>query len=1105
MSAAADKTVDEEIVVHDPAMQAVLGPFSSHPKGMQWRSRVSFAFALILTGWLTWQLVPLLSFHHAKGILASFIPKGLFTMLVQSSSALPQEVREFSLGYMQTAPSSWADFELWRWFAIALLASLLVAAGLSDRWAAFQAKKLDMRGCTAGERWPFPVGLALLFVLLVFALPAAAFVMNWLPVRWEIFLDLALVTLLWSLLAWAALSNPSKKKRRFLYLAGAAALWAVPLYNFATGFFSYGLGSWLLAGTGFPALPPVALPPGVEMGMLNGGLAAFLAWIFLPKKPRKPDAAEEKKEQQLDHRAVVEEILAGLSTPHRVVKPLDEVERPRVSDISASPSFWPVLMGGVVPTVDQVTFLEKHRTGSLEFARRVQDDLQHSDWWNGFNLLLAGTPGSGRTSALIAAALYSAVAGGTVSLVIAPRPDKRRWLAQRIGETLRAVGLHTHFNCEELTAGGVRTIIESGRPAPSVLVATPQDLEDHLFGLGRMAEDPSDAASVVKSRDQNSRLEALFASMPAVFVENLSDFDPVPRSHLAFQLEKLRLHLAARGRGMVAVVVAPPVEGSAAATLGTRLFGETGFRPDRDVVSLRPPPLEKTCLAIELDSSAPAGLAEEITGALLKKNLATVLFRKGIDEESCAEQQRKLAAAGGGGRLVVLGDLDQQFDGSHDFDSVVYQNLTTMDATVAVGLRFGGETTVVFHVRPDTSSLLIEPESTAMPVLAGRESPPLVSFHSVSLWSGLDSGDNIEEDWMKRLMPRDAGSSSQTLAGTPLVELRIVPPAPHTDWANLVALDRASPAAFQPVGTAAIPDDTLASAAGGNDTKRLLSFLRRAAPARANSTRLLWVSAAGQDMGRWPVENSPVLLLHSENGTFAAASVKRQGDAWAVAARHYNGSGDDLLMAAVQLSWQLPPTARLEAVGGGPDFGASWFRVLDGSRTVSFEVEGELSGLVSERGLVSAQTPAPFRFPASASLVFIGHDSADPSHEDQWWRGPWQTRHTPAGGTEFSYETTAAFSRFVCSDFNGPANFCWPAAFRGTKGTLLWLLEPANTGPSFSSMMFDLLATAAFREKLFPLISDNNQSALDDRLPPAPRIGTPGRAGGTQSGQPLRP
>jgi len=1099
---AQDQSADQQ-PLHDAEMQQVLGVLSSHPKGMQWRSRISFSLALLLSGWLTWHLVPLLSLHHMKGMLASLFPAGLFGRLLQSSSALPQQVRDFSQSFLQPPSPSWSDRDLWMWFVLAFLAGLLVATGLSDRWAAFQAKKLDLKGFSKAETWPFPVLLAVAVVGLLFALPVAAFVMRWLPLRWEIFVDAALLSLLWALLAWAGLANPTNKKRRFTFLLGAAALWAVPFYNAVVGFFSQGIGSVLFGTAGKLTLTPVLMPAWLEWTLLGAGLVLFLAWIFWPKsEKRAKTAAESAESAPLDHKAVVDEVLASLRTDHRVVKALDEVAAQRTSPPSANPAFWPLFMHGLVPTNDQITFLEKHRTGSFEFARRVQENPEQSDWWNGFNLLLAGSGGSGRTTALIAAALYSATAGGATSLVIAPRPDKRRWLCHRIKDALVAANLHTHFDCEELTAGGVLSIAQHGRGAPSLLVVTPQDLEEHIFGLGRFAEDATDPESVRKSHEQNLRLEALVNSLHAVFVENLSDFDPVPRSHLAFQLEKLRLRMAAKGRGMTSVAACPAVDADAASVLGARIFGETGFRPDRDLVVLHPAQVEKACLAVEIETTDPAAVSEEVTGALLRKNLSTVLFRKGIDEESCAEQQRKISAAAGGGRLVVIGDLDQRFEGGKEFDSVVYQNLTTLDATVAVGLRFAGETTVVFHIRPSAYSLLIEPEDSAMPVVAGRESPPLVTHHTVSFWSGCEAGDNVEQDWMRRLVPEIAGPNGTGSSNPPLIELTQTQGAPGTAWHQLIAFQRAAPAAFRPVGTTSVPDNDLSLAASPNGGTNKISIARKPSDAVSVSTKLRWISSAGQSMGQWSLDNSPVFLLRTEDGTFSAASVNSDGRDITIAARHYVGKGDDLLLPSVSFGWEFPSTAVLETIGGGTDFGASWFRVMEGDKTSRFEILGELSGLISEKGLFSAQTAAPFRFDATASMVVVGSETAEVIAASGCAAGSWSTSAAD-NDRRFLYDATVALTAFLCSRFNGPSNFCWPVVFNDKSRTVIWIIEPTSTGSSVSSLLFALLATSSFRETFLHAVKQYDQDSLRKRLPPAPRIGSQ-RQPEPQAAQPVQ-
>jgi hypothetical protein len=1086
-------TSDTDPPVFDAKMRDILGPLSSHPTALRRRARISFTLAVGLTAWLTWSLAPLLSFHHAKGMISSLFPGGLLERLMRSSSALPGEVRQIADALTTRPPVTWSTGDVWLWFAMAVGAGALVAVGLSDRFAAYWASKPELRGFNKGETWTFPLALGIGLVLVFFALPVAAFVFRVMPPRWEMFADLALLALLWTLMAWAGFGNHGGERRRWPLLAGAGLLWAAPAYSLVTGFLSQGFGSLIFGTLGGVSLPSLVMPSALQWGLLVAGLMSFLGWILWPKSRKADVQAAEKKAEPLDHEAVVAEILASLRTRHQVLKPLAAIAPAETSPISASAEFWPLFMHRMQPTTDQVAFLEKYRAGVKEFAREVANEPFETDWWNGFNMLLAGGRGSGRTTTLIATALYASTATGSVALVIAPRADKVRWLVSRVQDVLKVAGMHTHFTCRQLDKALMHAVLGGKEGAPSVLVATPQDLEDCIFGLGKGIEvplDDEDKEAKEAKEASNERLRLLVGSLQAVFVENLSDFDPVPRSHLVFQLEKLRLRLGAMGRGMTAVVVVPTMDESAGMALGSRIFGETGFRPDRDLVILRPAPFEKTCLSVELGAADPAGLSDEIAEALLRKGLSTVLLRSGIAEASCTEHKAKIAAAAGGGRLEVLGDLDQRYEGGREFDAVVYQNLTTLDATVAIGIRFAGETVVLFHVRPAASSMLVEPGDSAIPVLAGRESASLVTYHSLSFWSGLRPGENIEREWMKRLVPDRCGFSRSSSSSTALAEVRECEATPGAAVGELMALVRAAPAAFRPVPTVEIPDEDLALAGVHADDGARLTIVRRRAEDVASSTKLRWISAAGQQMARWSVANSPVLLLRAEEQNFAAASARTARDGLEIVARYYQGKGDDLLLPIVDLSWKIPDSSVLLAEGGGADYGARWFRVVDGgSRAPSrIGLQGLFCGLVSERGLATSQTPVPFVFETSCSSIVFdaggGVDAFDPAV----MVGEWSTR--PPSRWRHSKRLTTTLSAFLCAEFNGPANFCWPVVFEDDGRAMVWLLEPVTTGSSVSDLLFRLLIDTDFRAKIALVFASPDPQEDARLLPPAPRIGS---------------
>jgi hypothetical protein len=289
--------------------------------------------------------------------------------------------------------------------------------------------------------------------------------------------------------------------------------------------------------------------------------------------------------------------------------------------------------------------------------------------------------------------------------------------------------------------------------------------------------------------------------------------------------------------------------------------------------------------------------------------------------------------------------------------------------------------------------------------------------------------------------------------------------------------------------TAAVPDDDLALDSSRISNGARISLARKAEDAVSTSTKLHWVSAAGQSMAHWAIDHSPILLLRSEDGTFSAASVRANGGDIKITARHYAGKGDDLLLPAVNFEWEVPASASLEMIGGGTDFGARWFRVLDSQSSAKVQVSGRLCGLVSESGLCSSQSPVPFAFEAYCSPVLVGSITSDNPDDTQFLSGAWSTDSSLAGRA-YLYETTHTLTAFLCSRFSGPANFCWPVVFNDNGRILVWLIEPATTGLAVSSFIFALLATADFREDMLSVIGSSSHEANGRRLPPAPRIGS---------------
>jgi hypothetical protein len=1098
-----------------------LGPLSSHPYWMKWRTRLLYPIGLGVAGYLTCKVVPMLAFYQAKQFVYGFLPVGLLDSLLNSSTAVPDSLRDIGRTLLAKPEQTWSDPRFATWIGLAFAAGAVIAIGLCDRFASRRAARLkvalvqpEQGGASSkdvveglesggsvlgvaqhllakevGSRLeeaaaaPFkddltiPTIVAFAVVTVVVVIPAAAYVLHLLPPLWESALDTMLISGLWILLAKAGLSNDSGQPRRWWGIPLSMLFFAVPVYNSVIGFFTTGLGSLI-----FPtpiSLHPVTISGHMTTALWILGAVTAVGWFCFPKRPKKQKDDEEKDVETIDHAALVDEILSELRTPYRLVKPLSTLEAGPVSELSAAPSFWPIFTGGLTPTADEMSFLEKFRAGTLELFVRAQSDPTKSDWWNGFNLMLSGPSGSGKSTCLIAGALYASIVGGGRPLVIVPRADKKRWMCTRINRMLAEVRLDTHHECGQLDARSVGLWMEAAAPLPSIMVATPEDLEEVLFQVPRDGEGEELKMKV-------ARYECLNESFTSVFVENLGDFDAISRSHLTFQLEKLRLHLASLGRAMVSVVATPLLDKSEVPALGARLFGETGFRPDRDSVILRIPPPGKECDAVEITSDKPAELAEEIARCLMKRELSMILLRKGIDEEACAEQQKKLSAEAGGGTLVVLGDLDQP-PGEDDVESVIYQNLTTLDATLAVGLRFPGKSTLVFHIRPSESPLLIESGDGALPVMASGEASALAPIHAASLFGTLRESAVLEGEWIKRLLPRYAQAARGKPVGKPLAELRLEPSHDGNPGNDLLVLVRAS-ASMAGIDTGNIPLNGLSVRIEASSIGSSLHFAEDEVGDLPRSTLARWISTSGQVMAQWSVEHAPLLLLRSEDGSFSAGSVKKDNQDIMVVARHYQGRGDDTTLPAVEISWEIPNQSVMDVRGGGKDYGLSWYETMSGEDMLAVRVMGVISGLISERGLFSGQADVPFAFTATVTPILLDPEDPATFAAGSLQTGVWDTRICGNGSSRriLALETHR-ISEFFCREFNGASSLAWPVVFESSGRRILWLIEPVGTGPSISRMLFQLLSATEFRQRFKDFLASD--PSVQQMIPQAPRIG----------------
>lgn len=423
-----------------------------------------------------------------------------------------------------------------------------------------------------------------------------------------------------------------------------------------------------------------------------------------------------------------------------------------VSPISTSADadpFW-MLMGGAEdrrPTELQVHFFNRFRN-SLEECRLAAEKGNEVTP----DIILSGDEGTGRTEALLAAAMYAAFARRQRVLYLVADSGQVETLCAKANRRFKDAFLECFLRCGVLTGKKARNWVAAlkaraeERPSgqdsagtgddivpPNILFATPRDVE-RLFFEGRGLD--ADGSSVGPLRE-------LLRLFEVILVDDFMELDVAERAHLPFLLHKMRMILVSGNLRPQFVVVTPRLrEDEGAKVVADRLFG-AGFNlsgnGNGNAITLLPRACEPAwSVPLVLKDGLDVGaVCETIVRQCLnlsedggngatdgdKKRLRIVLYRKGLHPHQCGELAARLAPADRREDLQVVSRIDE-IDSDQGADAVFYLTSLAGRADMALRLSVGDGKTVYLSLSSESEAILGEdggpkilpaiPDSTAV-------------------------------------------------------------------------------------------------------------------------------------------------------------------------------------------------------------------------------------------------------------------------------------------------------------------------------------------------------------------------------------------------------
>ena len=722
------------------------------------------------------------------------------------------------------------------------------------------------------------------------------------------------------------------------------------------------------------------------------------------------------------------------------------------------------LFGVPVPSVDQVQILERFQELYRGMINRDEpNSLRHDE--NSADLLVFGSPGSGRTTSLLACAVYAAFVRGQRVLFFVPDSLRQSAFVERIERFLLKLRLNYYLKVGTLNDATVDGWLNGTSPLPQILVGTVGAVEQHLYGYHC-------------SSSQFVKLRRVVLLPEVIIVDDFLDFDDAERTHLPFLIDKQRLLLASEHLPLQVLVSCRKLAPLGEEVLGKRLFTLKHFDRKANVLSIRPRQGGQAW-KVEVQSDADPANIERLIKLCLDRGLDVVLYRSQIDEDERQAQESHLSSKGGPGSIAVISDLERPLSPlkSTDVDAIFYEEALCHEICLALRLHAGHDETVIFSISP--TGMAQEANVGIVPVVADRTATPLMVAHLGSACRFLRPLIPVHVDLWHRFGV-DYQSARALVGGLTLAEesffVDIFNDADYRAelWPYLVV--GKSGLTCAPVDIFGLPDLAWAVYRSAANDKlfigRPTSALKRTHPAR----RAAWFddgaefgNAAYLDLahayrfrlflGRRSIGLRTIIQQAADG------SIRLLGDIW-------HGNGIDRHLPVFHLKWTLPANQMAGGFWGSVGDGLRWFNLS--CEELGVQVDAQIIGHMSDSAETTDLNAISFKYHARVSGMLFRPIQADQDILAKTLgaglAGEWSTgaerRFWPVLTGALNYAIRVRnpgmqyFARILAFQLTGEAEQEFGSA-------VAWLIEPTTGGSTASRVVGDLLRKPQERKGFF--------------------------------------
>lgn len=788
------------------------------------------------------------------------------------------------------------------------------------------------------------------------------------------------------------------------------------------------------------------------------------------------DADLAAREAEARHRQLVEWTLrlaqeCGFSpeAPHELLPESDEVS-PACEDSS-----FDLLFDGRRPTIDQFKALRDFNDLSI----RCIDDPEGRVDGTGFEMILEGPAGSGRSSVLDAMALLTLLGQGTGTVMLVADAGRINFAIQRLRKRIESIHLAPYA-----TIGTIQdawSCAGRGEAPPDICVTTPELWEQFL--PGQMVREGTDF-------DTARSLMVLYSTL---LVDDWLEHPVEVSAHLPFILDKHRLFLESEILPRACVVVFPSLTATGRNLAVSRLMGDAGVIDEsRQVNRLRHRHLPATPLVDVVCDSVDDAI-DKLASALSQSGEASILLRKGIDFEEAERQtlDYQTRYQSSGIKVCYCGDQIETLDG--EMRAILMKASCGPQAVFALRAHRQENSLVMIRVRDRRE---IGSNGRITPLIVDRSGRGMAESHLRNILRFIDPESPVSRRCWGQLgldIPTQTGGSlPATTIGTLVLDLpELLPEAERRARPYLAKLGSYISLKnrfkyLERVDCHWIPDPGPPPVAREIPGQSAAGHLHLPVPNEAGvhvkGASVLWLGNEGSELGRTQLHYTESLLLKRQR-VFCPDRIREEASrGLEIEATKFRDNGRDAIHPKIEMEWdhfdEVGENGSSEGPGmqgsdgfvsvstgyGGPRHGFIWADLV---ACAGVQVRSRLIERVDDMDRPSPCFAYPYEWSARVRPLLLGPTNAVIEHQEDYLASlkaflvesrDWGTGH-PSFLPGLTYALTRGFEvDLPSSGFLGKIlAFRIDGEMQRFVKVVVWFVEPLGTGRTLSNAVHELL------------------------------------------------